>query len=166
MINVFIIGAISSDGFIAQNTSHSPMSWTSKDDKKRFVELTKRAGVVILGGNTFKTFPKPLKDRLNIVYSRTLLPTEGIEVTSEDPKVLIKKLEERGFKEVAICGGSEIYTMFMNAGVVDHIHLTIEPVLFGTGMPLFNKPLELKLELVSTTHTESGTVFNDYKIIK
>jgi len=67
-MNVFIITAISADGFIARD-SHHPAVWTSKEDKKRFVEITKRAGVVIMGLNTFRTLPKPLKDRLNIVYS-------------------------------------------------------------------------------------------------
>ena len=57
MIKVFIIAAISADGFIAKDTNH-PAMWTSKADKKRFIELTKRAGVVIMGATTFKTLEK------------------------------------------------------------------------------------------------------------
>lgn len=165
MIKAFIIAAVTTDGFIAQTAGHSPMQWTSKEDKARFVELTKRAGVVVLGSNTFKTFPRPLKDRLNIVYSRNQ-QFGGTETTTDEPVELLKKLEERGFTEVAICGGAEIYTKFMEAGVIDTIYLTIEPVIFGKGLSLFNRVINAKLELVSNTKTEGGTIFNEYKIIK
>ncbi|MES2223839.1 MAG: dihydrofolate reductase family protein [Patescibacteria group bacterium] len=164
MIKVFILAAQTADGFIAKDKSHSPFDWTSKEDKDRFVTLSKRAGVVVLGASTFKTFPKPLKDRLNIVYSRSET-FEGAETTSLPPAELIKSLEERGFKEVAISGGSQIYTMFLEAGVVDTIYLTIEPILFGTGISVFNKDLDVKLELVSEEKTEGGTLMLEYKIL-
>lgn len=154
------------DGFIAKNNSQSPMQWTSKEDKQRFVELTKRAGVVILGGNTFKTFPKPLKDRVNIVYSRTLQPTEGVEITSDEPRLLLEKLEQRGFKEVAICGGAEVYTLFMKANLVDYIYLTVEPIIFGSGITLFNKDIDVRLVIESSRQSAGGTLFNDYKVLK
>ena len=165
MIKTFIIAALTSDGFIARESDHSPMQWTSKEDKQRFVELTKRAGVVVMGASTYKTFPKPLKDRLNIVYSRSQ-QFEGVETTTDEPAVLLKKLEERGYKEVAICGGSEIYSLFMEAGVVDRLYLTIEPVIFGKGISLFKRSIDQKLELVSSTQTEGGTIFVEYKVTK
>ncbi|MES3005896.1 MAG: dihydrofolate reductase family protein [Patescibacteria group bacterium] len=165
MIKAFIIAAVTMDGFIAKDNAHSPMNWTSKDDKTRFVEITKRAGVVIMGANTFRTFPRPLKDRLNIVYSRTQ-QFEGTETVTEEPSKLLKKLEARGFTEVAICGGAEIYTKFIEAGVVNTIYLTTEPVLFGKGISLFSRPVDTKLELISTSKTESGTIFSEYKVIK
>lgn len=162
-MKTFIIAAITVDGFIAKETSHSPMNWTSKDDKKRFVELTKKAGVVVMGSSTYKTFPKPLKDRLNVVYSRGG-SFEGVETTSDEPSVLLKKLEGRGYEEVAICGGSEIYTMFMEAGVVDTIYLTIEPVLFGEGIKFFKRSIAANLKLMKQEQTEGGTLFLEYKV--
>lgn len=162
MIKAFIIAAESADGFIAQEENH-PAFWTSKEDKKRFVDLTSRAGVVVMGSTTFKTLPRPLKERVNIVYSKSQ-QFEGAEMTSDDPITLLQKLEARGFKEVAICGGSSIYTMFAKAGVVDTIYLTIEPLCFGTGIALFNEPMNLQLELVSEDKTEGGTVLLEYKV--
>lgn len=165
MIKVSIIVAETADGFIAKETNH-PALWTSKEDKKHFVEITKRAGVVIMGSTTWKTLPKPMKDRLNIVYTRSGETYEGAESTSIEPKELIDSLESRGFKEVAICGGSSIYTLFLKAGLVDTIYLTIEPILFGKGISIFNEQLELKLELQGETKTEAGTIFLEYKVIK
>lgn len=165
MIKVSIIVAETADGFIAKEANH-PALWTSKEDKKHFVEITKRAGVVIMGSTTWKTLPKPMKDRLNIVYTRSGETYEGAESTSLEPKELIDSLESRGFSEVAICGGSSIYTLFLKAGVVDTIYLTIEPILFGKGISIFNEQLELKLELQGETKTEAGTIFLEYKVIK
>ncbi len=163
-MKVFIIAAMTADGFIAKNAEHSPMNWTSKADKKRFVELTKRAGVIVMGSSTYKTIGRPLKDRVNIVYSKSQT-FEGVEVTQDRPIELLKKLEARGMKEVAICGGSNIYTMFMKAQVVDTVYLTIEPTLFGKGIPLFNDDMLFKLNLVSAVTSEaSGSLLLEYKV--
>ncbi|HZS43165.1 MAG TPA: dihydrofolate reductase family protein [Candidatus Paceibacterota bacterium] len=168
MIKCFIIAAQSADGFIALDPAHpsSSLNWTSKEDKKHFVELTKRAGVVVVGHTTFKTFQKPLKDRLNIVYSREPLQIEGVEVMNDEPRLLLEKLEKQGKTEVAICGGSQIYTMFMKASVVDKIYLTVEPVVFGQGLSLFKEPIEAKLRLENLEKTESGTLFLEYSVVK
>lgn len=164
MIKVFIIAATSADGFIAKDSQHSPMYWSSKADKKRFIELTKRAGVVVMGSSTYKTIGQPLKERVNIVYSKNQT-FDGVEVTQDSPIDLIKKLEERGFKEVAICGGSHIYTMFMKANIVDTVYLTIEPVVFGKGMTIFNEDLHYSLKLVSSQASESsGSLLLEYKV--
>jgi len=164
MAHVFIIAAQTLDGFIAKDSKH-PAFWTSKEDKKRFVELTKRAGVCIMGSSTFKTLPRPLMERHNVVYSRKENFTgENLETTSEEPIALIQRLEGEGFKEIAICGGANIYTMFLKAGVVDTLYITIEPLLFGRGMIIFTDDMNLQLELKSHEKTEGGTLLLEYKV--
>jgi len=162
MIKCFIIAAMTADGFIAKETKHAAL-WTSKEDKKRFVEITKKAGVVVMGLNTFNTLHRPLKERLNIIYSNES-PIEGAEITQKSPVDLLKELEERGIKEVAICGGSQIYTMFMKAGVVDRLYLTIEPIFFGQGIKLFNEPIHYHLILENSGQGENGALLLDYKV--
>lgn len=166
-MNTFIISALTADGYIAKNATH-PALWTSKADKKRFVEITKRAGVVVMGLNTFNTLGgKPLKDRLNIIYSPTPLPPmENVETTTLAPEELLKSLEARGIKEVAICGGSTIYSMFMKTGLVNKLYLTVEPVIFGDGMRLFKDDMDFKLKLVKSEITEEGTLMLDYDVLK
>nr|AIA16386.1 Dihydrofolate reductase [uncultured bacterium] len=162
MIRPFIIAAMTTDGFIAKDANH-PAFWTSKEDKVRFVELTKRAGVVVMGSQTYKTLPRPLAERINIVYSRDK-KFEGAEMTNDEPRALLSKLESRGFSEVAICGGSQIYNMFMKAKVVDKLYLTVEPLLFGKGVTLFKDDIVADLTLLSESKTEKGTVFLEYKV--
>ncbi len=176
---VFIIAAQTADGFIAKDVDHAA-SWTSKDDKKRFVELTKKAGVVVMGGSTFKTLPWPLKDRLNIIYTRDAVAflektphakdaperNAKVEMTDKSPEDLIADLSARGYTSIAICGGSQIYSMFMQSGLVDKIYLTIEPLMFGQGISIFNTGVEKSLRLVSTSTNETGTIFTEYEVIK
>ena len=164
-MKTFLIAAVTADGFIARNSSHLA-SWTSKEDKQFFVEKTKKAGVVVMGLNTFKTMGKALPGRQNIVYAPPGTALEGVEITQDDPKTLLAKLEQKGFKEVAICGGATIYTMFMEAGLVDKLYLTMEPVLFGNGIHLFNKELDKKLELQSMQKLNEQSVLLEYNVIK
>jgi dihydrofolate reductase len=161
-MKVFLIAALSADGFIAKNENHAAF-WTSKEDKKRFVELTKKAGVVVMGSTTYKTLPRPLKDRANIVYSKSQT-FEGVEMTQKSPQDLIAELETRGFKEVAILGGSHIYNMFMKAGVIDTLYITIEPIVFGAGLKLFTDEMLYHLKLTNSVITEGGSIMLEYKV--
>ena len=163
-MQTFIIAVLTADGFIAKNATHTPMEWTSKEDKKFFADRTKQAGVVVFGQNTFETIGKPLPGRHNVVYSRDRA-YEEVQVTQKDPQALLQELEAAGYKEIAVCGGSTIYTMFMEAGVVDKLYLSVEPVLFGQGLTLFNKELDVKLELVSIKKLGAQTVLLEYNVL-
>ncbi|MFA6459491.1 MAG: dihydrofolate reductase family protein [Candidatus Paceibacterota bacterium] len=159
----FIIAALSADGYIAKNDTHAAL-WTSKEDKKRFVDLTKHAGVVVMGSKTWKTLGRPLKERVNIVYSSHKVEEEGVETTSLSPVELLKELEDRKFQEVAVCGGSHIYTLFMKARVVDTLYLTVEPLIFGEGIRMFREEMHYTLTLKGVEKTENGALLLEYKV--
>lgn len=163
-MKIFIIAALTADGFIAKNSAHGA-SWTSKADKEFFKEATKRAGVVVMGSKTYETIGKPLPGRRTIVLSRSK-KFEGIEMSSETPRELAARLENEGLRELAVCGGSAVYTEFMESGLVDALYLTIEPVMFGAGIGLFNKNLDVSLELVSSRPLEGGAVLLEYRLKK
>lgn len=164
-MKVFIVAALTADGCIARDNSVPSTAWTSKVDKKRFTELSKRAGVVVMGSVTYETIGKPLPGRHTIVYVPDERKYDGVETTKKSPGELIADLEKRGFKEVAICGGSTIYTMFMKSGLVDTLYLTIEPVIFGSGVRLFKEPIDAKLELVSSEKIDNSTLV-EYDVLK
>ena len=100
------------------------------------------------------------------MYSPTSLHDlpAGVEITTKSPLDLINDLEARGYKEIAICGGSQIYTMFMESGLVKKIYLTIEPIIFGSGIKLFQKEMDFKLKLINSEKTESGTMLLEYEV--
>lgn len=174
-MNVFIIVAMSLDGFIAQRADQASTDWTSLEDKKFFTQKTKEAGVIVMGETTFGTIGFPLKDRLNIIYSHLSesefeqkydlkLDPEKIRLTSKKPDQLIADLEQEGFQQVAICGGSTIYTMFFQAGVVDEFFITLETVIFGNGLKLFKRSELQKLKLVECQKmNEKGALLLHYE---
>lgn len=166
MIKTFIIAALSADGFIAKNNTEPSTKWTSKEDTKFFIERTKKAGVMVMGSTTFETFgAKPLPGRRTIIYSKSK-KYEGVETISETPKDLLARLEKEGVKEVAICGGSSIYTLFAENNVVDKMYLTIENVVFGDGAKLFNKKVDMDLELVKSEQIGPNTIVLEYNVLK
>jgi dihydrofolate reductase len=161
---VTLIVATSKDGFIARTAEETSIGWTSKEDKKRFVALTKRARVMVMGRTTFETIGRALPERLTVVYTSRHLSVPEIETTMLPPQELIKDLGNRGFTEIAICGGAKIYQTFLEAGLVDQIALTVEPVTFGAGIPLWPSIAELSSTFTLTREEvlPSGTIFRDY----
>ncbi|MFH1585002.1 MAG: dihydrofolate reductase, partial [Patescibacteria group bacterium] len=111
-MKVFCIAALSADGFIAKNAEDT-LEWRSLEDKRFFREKTMEAGVVVMGKNTYESIGKSLKGRLNLVYS--LEPIEGVETTQKEPRELLSELEKRGYEQVAVIGGSSVYTQFLQA---------------------------------------------------
>jgi len=88
-----------------------------------------------------------------------------LEFTKSTPKKILKNLTSRGFKKAVISGGSEIYTAFLKADLIDEIYLTIIPKTFGKGIPLFKeiniKPTDFKL--FNTTKLGPNEILLQYK---
>nr|AIA16737.1 RibD C-terminal domain protein [uncultured bacterium] len=164
-MKVFLIAAVTADGYIARHGDHAA-DWTSKEDKQVFVRLTKEAGVMVMGSRTFATINRALPERRTVVYSSKPdhITVPGIEVTNEAPGDLVRRLEKEGANGLAVCGGATIYDLFMQAGVVDELYLTVEPVTFGRGITLFNTPLDLSLKLLETEQLGSNSVLLHYQI--
>ena len=163
-MKVFIIATQTADGFIARHNNEL-VDWSSKEDKKLFVQLTKQAGVMVMGRSTYDTIGRPLPDRRNIVYTRQPLEVEGIETTTEPPADLVKRLRLEGVQELAVCGGASIYSMFIQAGLVDELYLPVEPKLFGRGISLCNEtPLDVDLTLLEHRALNDNTVLLHYSV--
>ncbi len=170
-MKVTLMMVMTADGFIAKNANQTSTDWTSSADKKIFIERTKTAGVIIMGLTTYKTINSPLPNRLNLIMTRNPQLEKDIpgklEYTKSTPNEILQDLESRGFKEVILGGGTTINTLFLQAGLVDEIQITIEPILFGGGLTLF-KDLDLNcsLELLENKNLGQGVINLRYKIIK
>ncbi len=165
-MKVFIIAAETKDGYIAKSADQSSMNWTSAEDKKFFVEKTKEAGVVVMGRKTYDTFGRPLKDRRNIIMTRQDIEIPEVEVTNESPMDLVARLESEGVTQLAVCGGAEIYKLFMECGLVDEVFITQENIEFGEGIPLFSPEMRQKLDLILSTNLSPNTILFKYEVKK
>lgn len=169
-MKVFIIAAMSADGFIGQEAGQSSLEWRSKADAKFFIERTKQAGVMVMGSTTYKTFrvrKAPPVRRLIVYTSRPEnISGENVETTDEKPADLIERLSREGLRELAVCGGAQINTLFLRSGLVDEIYLTVEPVLFGSGVPLFSEALGQKLRLLESRALAENTLLLHYDVVR
>lgn len=168
-MHTFLIAALTADGFIAKDKNQNSTRWTSKEDANFFSEKTKEAGVVVMGRTTFETINRPLPGRKIYVYtSRPLsgfLPEE-VEATKLSPAELIAKIGSEGYTKVAICGGAKVYTQFMQEDLIDTIYLTIEPVLFGAGVRLFDQEIMAKIRLKNRLLLSDQTTVLEYEVQK
>ena len=168
-MHTIIVATVTANGFIARGTNELA-NWSSKEDKKFFVEETKKAGVMIMGRTTFATIGRPLQGRLIVVLTEKPEEVEivpgSVETASGDLKTVLNGLEARGFTAVVIAGGSNVYGQFLNAGFVNEIALTHEPILFSNGIPLAaSLEKEVNLETISVERLGEKTVLIRYKVL-
>ncbi len=166
MIPVTMMMAITADGKIAKNSTQFA-NWTSREDKKLFVEISKKHGVIIMGENTFKTFPKPLPDRLNVVFSHQehLTKIEGVKWVKGEPQKVLEEIAELGYQSALLGGGTGLNSLFLKNKLINEIILTVEPKIFGSGLSLFNEDFEADLKLLAVEKLNENTVMLKYQVI-
>jgi len=166
MIPITMMMAITVDGKIAKD-SQQFANWTSREDKQLFVSVSKHHGVIMMGENTFNTFPSPLKDRLNVVFTRQEAPKpiEGVKWVSGDPVLVLEELESLGYSSALLGGGSFLNSLFLQNKLISEIILSVEPKLFGSGLSLFNKDFDVNLKLLEVEKLNADTLMLRYKVI-
>ncbi len=165
-MKLILVMAMSADGCIARNTDHAA-DWTGREDKKYFADITRMAGVVIMGSRTFDTLDSPLPDRLNLVMTRNRERKSNfpnLVFTDESPEQILHGLEQKGFPFAVLMGGANLNTVFMKKNLISEVHLTLVPRFFGTGLGLFDSPLNNKLELQNIEQFSSGQLLMIFRV--
>lgn len=166
-MKVILVMAVTTDGKIARNSAEV-VDWTGKADKKYFVSVTRKAGVMIMGSKTFDMIGKVLPGRKSIVMTKNnsrISDHEDLQYTDQSPKAILKDLSARGYQQATLIGGSIVNTLFMAQGLVDEVHLTLVPRLFGHGLSLFNSELDISMELIDTQPIEEHCLLLRYRVI-
>lgn len=164
MIPVTLIMAATLDGKIAKNSNHLA-NWTSPEDKKIFVEISREFGLIMMGSKTFNTFGSPLKNRLNVVFSeKEEISQDGVLWVKGEPENILEKLENMGYKKALLGGGAGLNTMFLKKKLINEIILTIEPKIFGSGISLFNEEFDINLELLEIKKINNNSYQVKYKV--
>jgi dihydrofolate reductase len=176
-MKVSIIVAMTADGYIGRTSDHLATAWTNMEDKYLFTHYVKEAGNMVMGLNTFKTtaekfpgvFNKSMPGRRLLVYTpdpEEVTKYANVEAVSEPPEKLVKRLEKEGIKHLAVCGGTTIYTMFMQAGLVQDIYVDMQATLFGAGMPFLNASVDTEIELKDIKRLGDNNVLLHYIVKK
>jgi dihydrofolate reductase len=168
-MKIFVIADMSANGMIAEKEQQVSLDWTSEEDRMFFIKKTKEASVMVMGRKTFETIGKPLKGRLIKVMTRDVAGRENIEGqiewTDADPATIIAELKERGYDQVAIAGGAEVYRLFVESGLVTDLYLTIEAVLFGNGTPFLRGFDRIDMNLQEVRQLGEQTVLLHYSMV-
>ena len=164
---IIAIAAVTLDGRIAAHEKHFS-DWTSAEDKDVMRKLLDGSDVVLVGHNTYKTAIQPLSKRSCIVLtsSVTEVKKESDLVTYINPQYSDLKKILSEYAIVACLGGTQTYTYLLEHGMLDEIYLTIEPIIFGTGLPLFQTKhsVQQRWNLISMKSlNEHGSMLLHYK---
>lgn len=130
---ISLIASIGNNNEIGKN---GDLIWHIPADMK-FFKNTTIGHVVVMGYNTYKSLPRPLKDREMIVLSRDKF-SDDVKIIN-NYKEIIDKYEENNI-EVFIIGGATLYSLFLD--YAKRMYLThIDSICpnADTFFPIFNK---------------------------
>lgn len=164
--------ATSVDGFIAhEDGSFDGFPW---DDEvvADFFESFAWFDTVLMGRKTYevglregKTSPYPMMKQYVFSQTMTESPDENVTLVSEEGIERVQMLKQQPGKAIWLCGGSDLASKLFAANLIDEIILKVNPVLFGSGIPLFSRKEKLtKLELTTNKIYNNGTAVLFYQI--
>ena len=135
--------ATTADGFIARTHDDAPQSWASPEEQALFFRDVEAADWAIMGRHTHEAADKPHRRR--IVFSTRISgwqrPTQlwlnpSDLSSAHDLSVLVRDV--RPLENGLILGGTRVHDWFLARNAIDRVHLTIEPVTFEQGLPIFS----------------------------
>jgi len=174
-MKVILADVMSLDGKLTKWDGTNVREWASTEDQVHLKDLIRSCDVMILGSGTFQAVrPKPSEDILRIVLTSMPARFAGLEMqgllefTAESPPAVIARLAHAGYKRVLLLGGSTVATAFLKDNLIDEIVVTIEPRIFGAGLPFAqSEPLDISLRLSSSHQLNGGgTILLSYTVQK
>jgi len=141
MRKVVLALGTSLDGYIARGDGSVDFLFMPRDYS--MAPFFKRVDVAIMGRKTYEVAKAmgggDFSKMEPYVMSRSLPAgkREGLTFTSEEPLNLVARLRKADGKDIWMMGGGELARAFLQADLIDEIHLGILPVLLGEGIPLF-----------------------------
>ncbi len=100
-----------------------------------------------------------------IVFSKTLEKVEWNNSRLVKDNILeeVARLKQQSGKDMVIFGSGSIVSAFTQSGLIDDYRIFINPIVLGSGKPLFKGLHErLKLILLSTRTFQCGVVLHHY----
>jgi dihydrofolate reductase len=165
--NIVAIAAVTIDGKIARSANHFP-DWTSPEDKTFFQSMLDKSDVFVIGNNTYKTAEGPLSKRNCVIFTRSVQNTERrgdhLLLYNSSGTTSIESILAP-YRSVALLGGAQVYSYFLERDLIDELYLTIEPIVFGSGINLFQHEGEstTRMQLASVRQLNpQGTVLLHY----
>ncbi|MDP0500556.1 MAG: dihydrofolate reductase family protein [Verrucomicrobiota bacterium JB022] len=153
--NIILIAVQSVDGFITCGESKGT-DFASEADQEWFAFALQQLQAVAMGSGTYEAERELIRRGLNPERPKYILTRqpekyahEAVEgaliFTDASPEELAREWGARGWQRVGLVGGSVMHGKFLEQGLVDELWLTLEPFLFGRGLPL--APIDRTIDL-------------------
>jgi dihydrofolate reductase len=178
-----IYSAITSlDGYVADEGGN--FDWAAPDEEVHAYvnELERQVGTHLLGRRMYEvlvywetpdTDSSPVEQDYariwqaadKIVYSTTLQATSSARTRIErdfDPAA-IRQLKDTAERDLSV-GGPRLAAQAIKAGLVDELHLFLNPVVVGGGNPALPNGIRLDLELLDEHRFGNGVVHLHYRV--
>jgi dihydrofolate reductase len=136
-----LLAVVSADGFIARRSGDPPWAWASAEEQARFRATMDQVSWSVLGRVTHETAFRP--DRRRIVFTRGVRGIAWLGANHLGFNPAGASFDEAAATAgvegtVAILGGTRVHDHMLAIGRIDEVRLSIEPVRFGQGLPLFS----------------------------
>ena len=174
-MHIVVVAACSQDGFITDEHGSLPSTWTSEEDLTHFKAILKKFPLQVMGRKTYEAhLPKPEIDTLKVILtSRPKKYASEAKVGELEFHCFTAKEFIQHFNIYERClvlGGKDIYTDFVNSGMVNEAYITIEPVILGGGVEFLTHGKTLEnygfRRVSSKQMNAAGTLLNHYVLIK
>ena len=163
------------------------IDWHNVDEEfnEFAIDQLNSLGVLLFGRVTYEGmasyWPTPIAvtndpivaDKMNniskIVFSKTLekIDWQNTRLIRGNIAEEVAKLKGQSGKDMAIFGSADLASSFTKLGLIDEYRIMVNPIILGSGIPLFkgvNGKVNLKLLKTKTFH--SGNVLLYYKPIE
>lgn len=166
---VVLYMSVSADGYIARNDN--TVDYTQKGTWKGYFEFCKSMKVLVIGKNTYDVMPATefMKECFYVVLTHHIpkIPkAKNLMFTDKSPKEIIAMLRKKGYKNIGVGGGAKVNSLFLNDNCIDELIIDVEPVILGSGIKIFDRVSEKKLELMKTTKLSKQEIQLHYKVLK
>jgi dihydrofolate reductase len=104
-----------------------------------------------------------------VFTTRTLSVPEGADVRFASGPVApihAAMVEAAGGRNVWVVGGGDLAMQFVDAGLLDEVHVTIVPVVLGSGLPTFPRRVRDRLRLMGARPFRNGMVELRYEVVR
>lgn len=150
--------------------------WTSPEDQRHFAAMVANATLIVMGRETYEAAkkairPEPGKVRIVLTstpkkYAKAAIPGQ-LEFRKDTPNSLVQEFDGE-HETLLLAGGGKVNAQFFDAGLVDELYITLEPVMFSsTNELVFGLKDQVRLKLISSARmNDRGTMLLHYRVLR
>jgi dihydrofolate reductase len=172
-VRVVLVAVQSIDGYITPHDDPGAAPSASAAAQRHFRDTMRQADCAIFGGATYRADrdhirPDLRPDLLRVAWTRRpeLFAAEAVpgqlEFSASEPAAILADMAARGRRRCALLGGQEVFGRFLADDLVDELLVTIEPLMFGSGLRLNATPVDRAFELADVVRLSEQTLLLRY----